>query len=75
MARPRQKDIPIPARPRAHTPLGEAVSPTVEIAWIASHGSPSDPIGQRKARSLSASPAFAGRSNAELAAFGRVDTK
>ena len=28
MARPRQKDIPIPARPRAHTPLGEAVSPT-----------------------------------------------
>lgn len=29
LARPRQKDIPIPARPRAHTPLGEAVSPTV----------------------------------------------
>jgi hypothetical protein len=22
-----QKDMPIPARPRAHTPLGEAVSP------------------------------------------------
>ena len=30
MARPRQKDIPIPARPRAHTPLGEAVSPTAD---------------------------------------------
>jgi ParB-like nuclease domain len=26
--RTRQKDIPIPARPRAHAPLGEAVSPT-----------------------------------------------
>ena len=32
MARPRQKDIPIPARPRAHTPLGEAVSPTADSA-------------------------------------------
>src|SRR5271169_6339637 len=33
LARPRQKDIPIPARPRAHTPLGEAVSPTEEEFW------------------------------------------
>ena len=28
LARPHQKDIPIPAPPRPHTPLGEAVSPT-----------------------------------------------
>ena len=28
LARPRQKDIPIPVRPRAYTPLGEAVSST-----------------------------------------------
>ena len=34
MARPRQKDIPIPARPRAHTPLGEAVSPTEDPIMI-----------------------------------------
>ena len=31
LARPRQKDIPIPARSRAHTPLGEAVSPTLVV--------------------------------------------
>src|SRR5271169_2402315 len=34
LARPRQKDIPIPARPRAHTPLGEAVSPTSAVDTI-----------------------------------------
>ena len=47
----------------------------VEIAGLAAHGRSSDPIGQRKARLLSASPPFAGRSHTELAAFGGVDAK
>ena len=47
----------------------------VEIMGLAAHGGAADPIGQRKARLLSATPAFAGRSHAVLAALGGVDTK
>jgi hypothetical protein len=49
---------------------GDNPTITVEIEGLAAHGSAPDPIGQRKACLLSASPSFVGPSCAQLAASG-----
>jgi hypothetical protein len=54
---------------------GNDAAISVEIARLAAHRGKANPIGQRKGCSLSATPAFAHGSHAELAAFGGVDTK
>jgi hypothetical protein len=48
----------------------------IEVAGFAGHhGSTADPISQRKARLLPATPTFTFRPNTELAAFGGIDAK
>jgi len=52
---------------------GDDATVTVPIAGLASNGCASDPIGQRKACLLPATPAFARWARAKLAAFGRIN--
>ena len=54
---------------------GHDAAITVDIARLAAHRGAANPIGQRKAHLLSATPASAGGSHAELAAFEGIDTK
>ena len=52
---------------------GDDATVAVPIAGLAANGRASNPIGQRKACLLPATPAFARWARAKLAAFGRID--
>jgi hypothetical protein len=54
---------------------GDDPTVTVKITRLAGPGGASDPIGQREASLLSATPSLAGWSYTELAALGRVDAE